>query len=614
MCKLPFGKIFGPVLVALAILVMPRGADAQQCMDACAHGRALCAMQARTALAACMQGCSLRDDQCRSACIGAALAARATCRAARADCGTSCAMPPPRTPSCADACSVAGKACFAHGLAGGSTCLQNCKATGGAGPKGCLVQCAHAIGGSGATCLATFQSCLNGCQGPVAGACFSTVAMQCTTDPCGPDQPCAQAGEFCSERCATSSTSGTCLDLRTGQCSDRPCSAAQPCGSLGEACVAACPPPPPQGWCFDLATKACTDHACDAAHRCTVNQLCTLQCPPALPCTTEPCDGACVISPTCLPGQPCPAFPSRLGRCLPDAAGSCACVSASPRPTPTAEPTPTAQCGGAACGGPCTVGGGVSCPPGKICNGPLVPVRAGQCQVTSSGQCACVALSPTPRATPTPQCGSASCGGSCTFAPPCPSGGACPAIIALGHCGFVEDGSCACVPGVVATPTPGCATDADCTDDNGCTADRCVNGTCEHSCLCLNAAGARTCCPGPSALCVKPCGSDADGSCGGACPFGANCEAATSAGGPCACVSGPGGPCGGNVLTSPPVCAPGLVCRQSLPDVTGYCEKAGCIPLFTSGCADTSDCCQPCENGTHAPCGVCSNGICEGAP
>jgi hypothetical protein len=33
-----------------------------------------------------------------------------------------------------------------------------------------------------------------------------------------------------------------------------------------------------------------------------------------------------------------------------------------------------------------------------------------------------------------------------------------------------------------------------------------------------------------------------------------------------------------------------------------------------SGCSTTSDCCEPCGNGTHAPCGVCSNGICEGVP
>src|SRR6476659_7451390 len=119
MRKASFGKMFGPVLVALALLLPQRGADAQQCIDACAHGRAMCAMQARAALVACMQSCTVGDDQCRSTCVDTTRRARATCRAARADCGTSCAPPTSGTPSCADACSVAAKTCFAHGLAGG---------------------------------------------------------------------------------------------------------------------------------------------------------------------------------------------------------------------------------------------------------------------------------------------------------------------------------------------------------------------------------------------------------------------------------------------------------------------------------------------------------------
>ena len=71
MRKASFGKMCGPVLVALAFLAPQRGADAQQCVDACAHGRAVCAMQGRTALVACLQGCTPSDDQCRGACIDA---------------------------------------------------------------------------------------------------------------------------------------------------------------------------------------------------------------------------------------------------------------------------------------------------------------------------------------------------------------------------------------------------------------------------------------------------------------------------------------------------------------------------------------------------------------
>jgi hypothetical protein len=162
-------------------------------------------------------------------------------------------------------------------------------------------------------------------------------------------------------------------------------------------------------------------------------------------------------------------------------------------------------------------------------------------------------------------------------------------------------------------PTGGCTTDADCNDGNPCTADHCVVGVCEHACVCADATGAATCCPGPAALCVKPCGADAAGACGGLCPSGASCESVPGAA-TCGCVSGPGGPCGGNILVPPPVCAPGLVCQQSNPDATGVCVAANCIPLSSSGCTQTADCCEPCLGGRAAPCGVCSQGVCVGAP
>src|SRR5262249_32379113 len=95
-------------------------------------------------------------------------------------------------------------------------------------------------------------------------------------------------------------------------------------------------------------------------------------------------------------------------------------------------------------------------------------------------------------------------------------------------------------------PAGDCAPHAHRNDGNGCTADRCIGGTCEHPCMCFNAAGASTCCPGPSALCVRPCGIGVDGSCGGTCPEGATCEP-MRAGSACGCISGPGGPCGGNI-------------------------------------------------------------------
>jgi len=170
------------------------------------------------------------------------------------------------------------------------------------------------------------------------------------------------------------------------------------------------------------------------------------------------------------------------------------------------------------------------------------------------------------------------------------------------------------------TTLPGemCQTDADCNDGNGCTHDACVNRTCVHVCICLAANGVPACCPGPAALCVRPCGSDASGACGGRCPSGATCEPVPG-GTTCGCVSGLGGPCGGNIFAPPPVCATGLVCQQSNPDATGVCVATTtttlpCIPFFEPGCTLTSVCCQPCGAGIIEHCAVCLQGECVGAP
>jgi hypothetical protein len=199
-------------------------------------------------------------------------------------------------------------------------------------------------------------------------------------------------------------------------------------------------------------------------------------------------------------------------------------------------------------------------------------------------------------------------------------------------------------------PPPPCHTDADCDDGNPCTADRCVNGMCEHACVCLDGTGAVSCCPGPAALCVRPCGMDANGVCGGVCPAanevctasgttcactpippscgadaagvcggtcptGATCESLPTAATPtCRCVSGLGGPCGGFVFPPPPVCAPGLVCQQTNPDVPGVCVNPTCVPFSANGCTQTSDCCEPCTVLQRAPCAVCLQGQCVGTP
>ena len=167
-------------------------------------------------------------------------------------------------------------------------------------------------------------------------------------------------------------------------------------------------------------------------------------------------------------------------------------------------------------------------------------------------------------------------------------------------------------------PEKTCQTDADCHDGNGCTHDACLNGMCVHVCICVSPEGALTCCPAPGALCVRPCGCDSLGACGGSCPPGASCESLPGAT-TCRCFSGMGGPCGGNLFAPPPVCAAGLVCQQGNPDATGVCVTTTtttmpCIPFFQFGCSMTSDCCQPCGPGIIPPCAVCLQGQCMGAP
>ena len=244
---------------------------------------------------------------------------------------------------------------------------------------------------------------------------------------------------------------------------------------------------------------------------------------------------------------------------------TCTCIADCPSPP---SPTPGACGAGNACQGTCTA----TCADGTTAIGTCVDVRPVSGAVPTT--CTCVAAC-NQQPTPTPQCASVPCGGTCAIIPLCLPGAACPNVVIAGECRIDASGSCQCQPGSppIATPLPICHTDADCTDDDACTNDHCVNGVCEHACICLNASGTPACCPGPAALCARPCGADASGVCGGVCPTGAACESVFAADGLCRCVSDVGGPCGGNILALRPVCASGLICKQSLPDIAGVCVK-----------------------------------------
>ena len=527
---------------------------AAQCQKSCGSGHRVCTLQARTAVES--VPASLRvgyHGRAVQAGVHQDVPRHAGgVRAARTDCATSCPAPLAAADSCSGTCSGNAQTCLADALGAGKACVQSCPAD--AGLPGCWEQCAAGLRSSGATCLATLQGCLAACQGPVSGACFDTIALQCTTEACSPEHPCSQPNEFCSPRCATPQPGGTCFDPSTMQCTQQPCSPSQPCAQANQTCVPECPLPPPKGRCFDTIAKQCTDQPCAPGASCGApNLLCTLQCPPPAPtptpqCSSVPCGGQCVIAPPCPPGGPCPLIASLLGQCVPDSTGACQCVPPSPGPTQTPRPTPTPQCNDVPCGGTCIFS---PCPPDALC-----PVQLGQCTPDSAGACQCVPNSP-PQPTPTPQCAAVPCGGQCVIVPPCPSGVACPNFVVQGECRDDATGTCQCVP----RSTP-------------------------------------------------PCGADASGVCGGTCLSGAACESLPTAPGGCGCVSGVGGPCGGFIV-DPPVCAAGLVCQQTNPDVSGVCVVPNCIPLFASGCSQTSDCCTPC--GT-APCAVCIQGTCVGAP
>jgi hypothetical protein len=281
---------------------------------------------------------------------------------------------------------------------------------------------------------------------------------------------------------------------------------------------------------------------------------------PTPQCDAVPCGGECTISFPCVDGEPCPAAPVRLGQCEVTSSGSCACVPIGPTPMPT----PTPQCVGASCGGACSIAfPAVPCVRPGACNGPEIAVLAGQCEMTASGECDCVPASPTPTATPTPQCSDTSCAGPCTIAFPCMPGEACPGLVQPGECQSSATDECECVPvgsTPAATPTPQCSGNA-----------------CEGPCVVSFPPSA---CP-PGTVCNGPnvpawpgrCELNAAGEC--------ECVPATPASSPPVATPTPqcdAVPCGGQCVISPPCASRGC----EVPDLLGRCEmvsgSCACVP------------------------------------
>ncbi len=435
--------------IAVSSAVLPTPARADQCGLSCAFGHHVCAMQAWTEAKACVLGCGSGAAAlpCAVGCLRTFRAARAACRATRVDCSTSCPTASEAVDTCSPTCSANTPMCFANASSVGKACVQRCSA--GAASVDCFKQCAVGLRSSGATCQATLQGCLAGCQGPVNGACFDTIALQCTTEACSSAQACSRPNEFCSPRCGSPAPSGTCFDPTAMQCTTQACSPSQPCAATNQTCVPICPPPAPIGTCFDTITKECTDQSCAMGTGCrTPNQLCTLQCPPPPQCSSVPCGGPCVVPFPCPAGKVCNGPDVPAGECEMGRSGTCECVPMLPSPAPT----PTPQCSSVPCAGTCEVAS--PCPLGATC-----PVFMGQCEMSTSGACECVPILPTPGPTPTPQCAGATCGGPCTVPLPCVAGSPCPDLIVPGQCEASTAGGCTCVPikpTPMATPTPAC--------------------------------------------------------------------------------------------------------------------------------------------------------------
>ncbi len=117
-------------------------------------------------------------------------------------------------------------------------------------------------------------------------------------------------------------------------------------------------------------------------------------------------------------------------------------------------------------------------------------------------------------------------------------------------------------------PAAGCRSDMDCDDGNGCTADRCAGGVCQHECLCVGPTGSASCCPGPAAECPSPawyytCG---DPVCGGHRDQGIP---------PCSAGQTPGSACSPEGAT----CDPGSDCNQLLVCATSDPTHGGACPI-----------------------------------
>jgi hypothetical protein len=131
---------------------------------------------------------------------------------------------------------------------------------------------------------------------------------------------------------------------------------------------------------------------------------------------------------------------------------------------------------------------------------------------------------------------------------------------------------------------------------------------CEHACVCLDPTGAASCCSGPAALCVQPCGLDASGVCGGQCPTATDVCTPSATG--CICMPAPPA-CGETYPTCGGSCPAGTLCATD----TSTCH---CVPEGPPSCGDSFPACggtcpvgMTCTSLTGAPECQCVPGPCQ---
>ncbi len=627
--------------------------------DSCSPETGLCAHQTLAAVPcsdgnACTSGDTCKDGACVGAAIGCDDGNPCTIDGCAPVSGCTHLPPTAKTP-CDDgsACTL-GDACTAGGCVGpgkpdcddGDVCtIDTCDSQ-----KGCqhLPQPDGTPCDDGLACTKG-ETCLAGTCNADASACG------CTTD-----AECAPTGkvDLCKGKpvCEAKDGVGTCV-IAAGSavvCNDGD-------GCKSEACD------PDSGTC--VGTPAADGKACDDGDACTVGDACkagvcapgaAADCDDGNVCTDDACKDkvGCVHTPNTAAcdadGNGCTVFDGcDAGLCKPGAAK--VCFDGNPCTIDSCDAN-TGQCqadAAAAEGLICDADGSV-CTVADVCKaGKCAPGNALPCD--DGNPCTTDSCHPIDGCIKTPNAQSCEDGDLCTVGDGCAAG-----VCKAGAVKGCDDGdkctvdSCAaatgkCVHDKLAGCSKPCSADADCKDDNACTAEVCDSGTCKttavagtcddgSACTVGDACSAGACAPGKAKDCDdgNPCTDDGCHPVAG-CTHVANAAPCDADGSACtptdvckdkACTLGAAKSCDDGSPCSKDACdaktgncthdgtpfeggacdADGSVCTVGDACKAGACLKGAALPC-DDGKSCTVDACDPKTGCTHtAKAGSCSDG------